>query len=125
MDADTSSGAFPPPSLMGTVTPIPTPILLPSPLPSAVPAPTQPALQLTPVPAFVDSGQLAPPPVVAGAPSGEQPAEARRQPSARRTPPRAVEGTRQDIIRLLAFGFIGVAGAVVLGVISLFLWRRD
>jgi putative flippase GtrA len=36
-----------------------------------------------------------------------------------------VAGGRQDILRLLAFGVIGVVGAAVLGVISLLLWKRD
>jgi hypothetical protein len=35
-----------------------------------------------------------------------------------------MEGTRQDVVRLLVFGLVGVVSAGVLGVVSLILWRR-
>ena len=112
--------AFPPPSLILSPTPWPTPLLFPSPTPPAIePATPVPALA-TPTP---DLSQLAPPPVEA--PPAALPEEGGRRP---RPTPRAVPqvaGGRQDILRLLAFGVIGVVGAAVLGVISLLLWKRD
>jgi len=107
-------GAFPPPSLNPSPTPWPTPLLVPSPtLPAIEPATPVPALA-TPTP---DLSQLAPP---AALPEGEG---RRTRPTPRAVP--RVAGGRQDILRLLAFGVIGVVGAAVLGVISLLLWKRD
>lgn len=111
---------FPPPSLLPSPTPWPTPISFPSPtLPPDGPATAMP-LPPTPTP---DLGQLAPSPVEmppAAPPAGEG---RRLHPTPRAIP--QVAGGRQDVLRLLAFGVIGVVGAAVLGVISLLLWKRE
>lgn len=112
--------AFPPPSLYPSPTPWPTPLPFPSPTPPMIEPATPVPVIATPTP---DLSQLAPPPVEA--PPAVLPEGGGRRP---RPTPRAVPqvaGGRQDILRLLAFGVIGVVGAAVLGVISLLLWKRD
>lgn len=111
---------FPPPSLNPSPTPWPTlvsfPSLTPPPMEPATPAP----VIATPTP---DLSQLATPPVTAS-PAALPEGEGRRpRPTPRAVP--AVAGGRQDVLRLLAFGMIGVVGAAVLGVISLLLWKRE
>ncbi len=112
--------AFPPASLNPSPTPWPTPLPFPSPTPPALEQATPVPVIATPTP---DLSQLAPPPVEAP-PAALPEGEGRRpRPTPRSVPP--VAGGRQDILRLLAFGVIGVVGAAVLGVISLLLWKRD
>lgn len=112
--------AFPPPSLYPSPTPWPTPLPFPSPTPPAIePATPLPAIA-TPTP---DLSQLAPPPVEAPPAVLPEGGGRRTRPTPRAVP--QVAGGRQDILRLLAFGVIGVVGAAVLGVISLLLWKRD
>ncbi len=107
------SEQFPPPSLMGPVTPVPT-----------TPVVEQP----TPPPATVEAPAPSPTPVAEALseerPALEQPQEPARREPVRRTPPPQIEGTRQDVVRLLAFGLVGIASATVLGLISLILWWR-
>jgi hypothetical protein len=54
----------------------------------------------------------------------EQPPESARLPSGRRMPSPPIEGARQDVVRLLVFGLVGIASAGILGLISLILWWR-
>ncbi len=102
------SDQFPPPSLTEPV----------------VSAPTTPAMeQPTPPPATVEPPAPLPTPM-AEARAEERIAPEQPQRPARRTPPPPIEGTRQDAMRLLVFGLVGVASAAVLGLISLILWWR-
>lgn len=107
------SGQFPPPSLMGPVTPVPTtPVLEQPTLSSATAEPPSPSP--TPVAEVLPQERPAP----------EQPQEPAHREPARRTPPPLVEGTRQDVMRLFMFGLVGIISAAVLGLISLILWWR-
>lgn len=107
------SGQFPPPSLMGPVTPVPTtPVLEQPTLSSATAEPPSPSP--TPVAKVLPQERPAP----------EQPQEPAHREPARRTPPPLVEGTRQDVMRLFMFGLVGIISAAVLGLISLILWWR-
>lgn len=104
---------FPPPSLMGPATPMPTTPVVEQPTPPPPPTET-PTPSPTTIGEALSEEQVAP----------EQPPEPTRRLPGRRTSPPPIEGTRQDVVRLLVFGLVGIASAGILGFISLILWWR-
>lgn len=121
----TPSEQFPPPSLMEPVMPIPTELVTPVPTASVV---EQPALPLATIEAAIEAPTPSPT-IVAERLSEERsvlepPQESARREPTKRMPPSPIEGTRQDVMRLLVFGLVGIASAAILGLISLILWWR-
>ncbi len=104
--------------------PTPTPFVTPTPTPEAFP-PASPMPTLTPAPQAPAPEQPATPVAAARVNQGDRRESERGQEPVQSQPLRRVEGTRPGVVRLLAFGLVGIVSAVVLGAISLKLWQRQ